>query len=100
MTILRVSVAWAWPDDQREIALELPAPARVQMAIDAARALVPEITGIAAQAAAVGVWGKVRSLEYPLRDGDRVEFYRALQADPKDARRAKAKRSVNKTGKM
>ena len=100
MTTLRVQVAWAAPAAQREISLELPEPASVQMAIDAARALVPEIAPIAANAVAVGVWGKVRALDHSLRDGDRVELYRALQADPKDARRANARRSPGKTKKM
>ena len=35
----------------------------------------------------VGVWGRLRPLDEPLRDGDRVEIYRALQVDPKEARR-------------
>ena len=100
MSTLRVSVAWAGPVAQREFALELPAPACVQMAIDAARELVPEIAPVAASAVAVGVWGKVRALDYLLRDGDRVELYRALEADPKDARRANARRAAGKAKKM
>ena len=35
----------------------------------------------------VGVWGQLRSLDHVLRDRDRVELYRALHIDPKDARR-------------
>lgn len=35
----------------------------------------------------VGVWGQLRSLDHVLRDRDRVEVYRALHIDPKDARR-------------
>lgn len=35
----------------------------------------------------VGVWGKVQALSHPLRDGDRVEVYRGLRVDPKQARR-------------
>lgn len=42
--------------------------------------------------APAGVWGKVRPLDYVLRDGDRIETYAPLRADPKDARRAKANR--------
>ncbi|MEO8102889.1 MAG: RnfH family protein [Betaproteobacteria bacterium] len=104
MNTVRVRVAWGTPEAQEEIELELPEPASVQMAIDAARELAAEIAtelaNAAANVAGVGVWGKLRAPDHPLRDGDRVEIYRALQADPKDARRAKAKRSVGKTGKM
>jgi putative ubiquitin-RnfH superfamily antitoxin RatB of RatAB toxin-antitoxin module len=35
----------------------------------------------------VGVWGHLRTLDAALRDGDRVEVYRPLQVDPKEARR-------------
>lgn len=35
----------------------------------------------------VGVWGRVQVLGWLLRDGDRVEIYRPLQVDPKEARR-------------
>ncbi len=35
----------------------------------------------------VGVWGRLRGLDEPLRDRDRVELYRALTVDPKEARR-------------
>lgn len=35
----------------------------------------------------VGIWGRRCTVEQPLRDRDRVEVYRVLLADPKDARR-------------
>jgi putative ubiquitin-RnfH superfamily antitoxin RatB of RatAB toxin-antitoxin module len=37
----------------------------------------------------IGVWGQLRSLDHVLRDGDRVEIYRALLIDPMDARRVR-----------
>ena len=36
---------------------------------------------------AVGVWGVLAALSDGLRDRDRVELYRPLQVDPKEARR-------------
>ena len=39
----------------------------------------------------VGVWCKVRPLATVLRDGDRVEVYRPLTVDPKEARRQRYK---------
>jgi hypothetical protein len=35
----------------------------------------------------VGVWGRVRPLGTPLRERDRIEVYRPLTVDPKEARR-------------
>ena len=40
-----------------------------------------------------GVWSKVRPADTPVRDRDRVEVYRALSVDPKEARRLRYKRS-------
>ncbi len=37
--------------------------------------------------AGIGVWTKARSLDSPLREADRVEVYRGLTVDPKEARR-------------
>jgi uncharacterized protein len=35
----------------------------------------------------VGIWGRVRPLETPLRERDRIEVYRPLTVDPMEARR-------------
>lgn len=39
-----------------------------------------------------GVWSLVKPLETVLRDADRVEIYRPLTVDPKEARRLRYKR--------
>lgn len=48
----------------------------------------------------VGVWGRAATLATVLRDGDRVELYRALIVDPKEARRLRyRKQSPKASGK-
>ena len=47
--------------------------------------------GIDLRLPAVGVFGKLATLDQALVDGDRVEIYRPLAADPKSARRARAR---------
>lgn len=42
--------------------------------------------------ASIGVFGKRVSPDYVLEAGDRVELYRPLRADPKEARRERARR--------
>ncbi|HEY0821411.1 MAG TPA: RnfH family protein [Rhizobacter sp.] len=42
---------------------------------------------LALETLSVGVWGVPRGLDHPLRDQDRVEVYRPLTVDPKEARR-------------
>lgn len=39
----------------------------------------------------VGVWGRACAPDQPLRDRDRVEVYRPLLVDPKEARRQRYK---------
>lgn len=51
---------------------------------------------------AVGIFGKLRSYDYVLQDGDRIEIYQPLLLDPKEARRErvrleKVKRSRSKS---
>jgi len=41
----------------------------------------------------VGIFGRLAAPDAPLRDGDRVEIYRPLIADPKEARRSRAERA-------
>ncbi len=87
---IRISVAWAGPGWQGEIALGLPAGATIDDAIAAsASAIAAHVPAAELATAASGVWGKQKPRNHVLRDGDRVELYRPLQADPKDARRAK-----------
>lgn len=48
--------------------------------------------GLALDTVSGGVWGKMQTMDEPLRDGDRVEIYRPLRVDPKEARRLRYKK--------
>lgn len=48
----------------------------------------------------VGVWGRRQPLGHVVRDGDRVEVYRPLQCDPKEARRLRYRRSPGKARRI
>lgn len=85
---IRVEVAWAEPRRQFLRALELPAGATIAEAI-AASGIEAEC-GIDASALDSGIWSTPASRDTHLRDGDRVELYRPLQVDPKEARRRRA----------
>ncbi len=69
-----------------EVQLELPAGATVQDALNQSGLLQLHVD-IDVTAARIGVWGKLRALDHVLRDRDRVEIYRPLLVDPKEARR-------------
>jgi hypothetical protein len=53
--------------------------------------------GLDAAALRLGVWGKPRPGDSLLRDRDRVEVYRPLTVDPKEARRQRYKRHKEKS---
>lgn len=87
---LAVEVAYApSPDCQRVIALELPPAATVADAIRAS-GLLDEFPALALPGLAVGIFGERARLTDCLHGGERVEIYRPLLADPKQARRARA----------
>ncbi len=87
---IRVQVCHALPDSAFVAELTLPAGATLRQAVDAS-ALLQRHPGIDLDAQKLGVFGKVKPADAPLRDGDRVEVYRPLQADPKETRRRRAK---------
>jgi putative ubiquitin-RnfH superfamily antitoxin RatB of RatAB toxin-antitoxin module len=73
------------------VSLRLQAGATVADALHASGVLVRH--GLAADGLRVGVWCKACDLATPLRNQDRVEVYRLLTVDPKEARRLRYKRA-------
>ncbi len=86
---MRIEVVYALPDGQDIVELNLAAGAT---AADAVKA-----SGIAARHRGIdlsrlGIFGRRVDAEARLSDGDRVEIYRPLALDPKEARRRRARR--------
>lgn len=88
---LKVEVVYALREEQVLLALEVETGTTVRQAIERSGILrrFPEIN---LSLARVGVFGKQVRPDALLHDGDRVEIYRPLIADPKQARRERAKR--------
>ena len=86
---MKVEVAYARPDEQVIIPLEVAADATVEEIIKASGILekFPEIDLAKNK---VGIFGKLSKLNATLRPGDRIEIYRPLIADPKEVRRKRA----------
>ena len=77
------------PGRQELVALEVASGSTLADAI--AQSGLPEMfEGFELDPAKVGIFGQKASLEQVLRDGDRVEIYRPLIVDPKEARRQRA----------
>ena len=82
-----VEVAYAEPDRQRVVVLELP-PAGLTAGQAVERSgLTLEFPAIATRPLVLGIYGKVCDAGRALRDGDRVEIYRPLPSDPRAQRR-------------
>ncbi|HET9818869.1 MAG TPA: RnfH family protein [Rhodanobacteraceae bacterium] len=87
---MRVSVICAEVDKVFDVELELPAGSTVRAAIDASR-IREHRPDIEIRADRVGVFSRRATFDTPLRNGDRVEIYRPLRIDPKEARRKRAR---------
>ena len=70
--------------------LELPVGSTAGDALRASGLAVRH--GLDEAAADLGVWGRACARDTPLREHDRVELYRPLTVDPKEARRLRYKR--------
>lgn len=87
---MHVEVAYARPDRQRLVTVELAAGATARDAVRAS-GLVEEFPEIDVERAPLGVFGRACPGDTVLRAGDRVEIYRPLVIDPKEARRRRAR---------
>jgi putative ubiquitin-RnfH superfamily antitoxin RatB of RatAB toxin-antitoxin module len=85
-----VEVAYALPDRQRVVRVPLQAGMTALEAVRAA-ALDQEFPELAGVIPALGIHGRRVEPAQLLRDGDRVEIYRPLKFDPREARRRAAR---------
>jgi len=92
---LQIEIAHAGPQRAIVKSLTLPAGACVADALCLAAA-DPDFVGVDLTNATVGIFGRVTRRDHLLKDGDRVEIYRPLVADPKAARRARAQEARKK----
>lgn len=91
-TTITVEVAYALPERQALLAVDVPAGTT---AVEAARlsGIAGSFEGIDLDNAKLGIFGKLVSPGQVLQEGDRVEIYRPLIADPKEVRKARAARA-------
>ena len=92
--LIAVEVAYATPQKQHLLSLNVPQGSTIEDAVrrSGILELCPEIN---LEVNKVGVWGKLSSLGQTLESRDRAEIYRALKADPKEARRKRARENAS-----
>lgn len=75
-------------DKQELQVVELPDGSTVAAAIEKSR-LARQFPDIDFDKLQTGVWGKPTARGHVVREGDRIELYRPLEMDPREARRLK-----------
>lgn len=96
--VLAIEVVFALPDRQELISLTIDAGTTVEAALElsAIGEMFPDEDIANYQA---GIWGKPVGRDHVLKDGDRLELYRPLSMDPREARRqlAESGRSMGRS---
>lgn len=86
---MKIQVVYALPAVQELVSLELPEGATLLQAVEAS-GLLGKYPEIDVKKNKFGIFAKLARAEAALRDGDRIEIYRPLIADPKEVRRLRA----------
>lgn len=96
---IEVEVAYALPDKQKLIAL-LVEPGTTAAQAAQRSGITEHFPDLDLSTAPMGIFGQTLGTkglppaqQYQLHAGDRVEIYRPLQADPKEARRKRAQKN-------
>lgn len=87
---MQIEVAYSpAPGQVDRVTLDLPAGAQLGQALAASGLL--ERHELEPAAVHAGIWGRPQPPDAPLQEGDRVEIYRPLAVDPKEARRQRSR---------
>ncbi|EGL55571.1 MAG TPA: RnfH family protein [Methylophaga aminisulfidivorans] len=93
--LIHIEVAYALPNEQVIIPLEVPKDCLVEDAIKRS-GILERFPQIDLKTDKVGIFGKMCKLNAELNNKDRIEIYRPLIADPKESRRQKAEMEKKK----
>ncbi len=90
----QVEIIYATIEEQEILTVEISDDTSIQWCIENSGILMryPEIDLATMK---VGIFSQVKALTEVVKEGDRIEIYRPLIADPKDVRRKKAEKAKN-----
>ena len=88
---INVELVYIKPDSQSVLNLEVEKGTTIQQAIESS-GLLEQFPEIDLSVNKVGIYSKLTELDTVLEAKDRIEIYRPLLADPKEARRRRASR--------
>jgi putative ubiquitin-RnfH superfamily antitoxin RatB of RatAB toxin-antitoxin module len=85
---MQIGVAYAEPDQQVWLKLEVPQGSTLLDALNRS-GILSRFPQVDLKRQKVGIFGKFAKLDTPLRNGDRVEIYRPITVDPTKVKRRK-----------
>jgi putative ubiquitin-RnfH superfamily antitoxin RatB of RatAB toxin-antitoxin module len=86
---MNVGVCFAQADRQIWLKLDVPETSTIFEVIQLS-GLLSQYPEIDLESQKVGIFGKIAKLDTPVKDGDRVEIYRKITADPAQVQRRRA----------
>lgn len=91
---IAIEVVFALPENQVLLRLSVPRGTRMREAV-LLSGIAAQFPGLDVQSCPLGIFGKAvaRPEERVLEEGERVEIYRSLIADPKEVRKQRAARA-------
>jgi putative ubiquitin-RnfH superfamily antitoxin RatB of RatAB toxin-antitoxin module len=93
-----IQLCYALPEQAVVIDLDIEIGYTLEQAI-AKSGLLAQFPEIDLTQNKIGIYGKLKPLDTVLRDGDRIEIYRPLQADPMESRRRRAQHKTRASKK-
>ncbi len=88
---ITIELLYIEPASQNSLRLDVIKGSNINQAIHLS-GLLERFPEIDLEVNKVGIFSKIQKLDTVLRPGDRIEIYRPLLVDPKEARRQRAKK--------
>jgi len=90
--MINIEVVFALPTTATSLSIEVPEGTTAEQGVIQS-GIIEKCPEIDPTALTLGVWNRTVKDNYELKEGDRIEIYRPLIADPKDARRKRAEKA-------
>ncbi|MBQ4797914.1 RnfH family protein [Pseudoalteromonas sp. MMG006] len=90
--MINIEVVFALPTTATSLSIKVPEGTTAEQGVIQS-GIIEKCPEIDPTALTLGVWNRTVKANYELKEGDRIEIYRPLIADPKDARRKRAEKA-------
>ena len=96
--IAHIQLCYALPEQAVVIDFDIELGCTLEQAIGQS-GLLAQFPEIDLRHNKIGIYGKLKPLDTVARDGDRIEIYRPLRAEPMESRRRRAQHKTRSTKK-